>query len=180
MAATIPDPVTRLNFLGADFIISVPAVAKFLVAFSIAQFLQVSSIVWAMIGLMVIDFVTGVGVAFINGEVSSEIGSRGAVKKLMMILLVVGLHIVEGQAGIQFKAGDIEFHVEHFACVVLSFNELISIVENCARAGLRLPEFLVLGLIRLKKVKLQSASREQLDELRGDKRHERGPKTPVG
>lgn len=58
---------------------------------------QLNGLFWAVIALMAIDYVTGVLVAVMNKRLSSEVGFRGLVKKLFILVLIAVAHIVDAQ-----------------------------------------------------------------------------------
>ncbi len=88
----------------------------------------------ALVIFVVIDYVTGVMLAIINKELSSEVGARGIFKKVMLFLLVgmghmVDLHILkEGSA---IRTAVLFFYMS---------NEGLSILENVSLMGLPIPE----------------------------------------
>ena len=88
----------------------------------------------ALVIFVVIDYVTGVMLAIINKELSSEVGARGIFKKVMLFLLVgmghmVDLHILkEGSAT---RTAVLFFYMS---------NEGLSILENVSLMGLPIPE----------------------------------------
>lgn len=92
---------------------------------------------------MIIDYATGVLVAFIEGTVDSRVGFKGILKKvLMLILLIVGV-LLDRLLGT-------EWLFRTATCYFLIGNEGLSILENVAKTGLPLPEKLRHGLIQLK------------------------------
>lgn len=92
---------------------------------------------------MIIDYATGVLVAFIEGTVDSKKGFKGIVKKvLMLIILIVGV-LLDRLLGT-------EWLFRTATCYFLIGNEGLSILENVAKTGLPLPEKLKEGLLQLK------------------------------
>ena len=87
----------------------------------------------ALVAFTVIDYGTGVLCAVFEKKLSSEVGMRGIVKKVLIFLLVGVAHIVDchliGGNGIVRSA------------VVLFFlsNEGLSLLENSCRLGLPIP-----------------------------------------
>lgn len=101
--------------------------------------------VQALIVLMVIDYVTGIICALMACTLSSARGWRGLAAKTLTLLLV-------GTA--QYVSRFLHLGVDAGAAVAMAFaaNELISIVENCARAGVPIPEPLLVVVIRAKRL----------------------------
>lgn len=99
-----------------------------------------------MIGLVilvVIDYVTGLIKAYISGELSSKIGFKGILKKLMYFAIVAVAVLIDNLTGAE--------GVLRVACIgFLIANEGVSILENCAAAGLPVPQALVKVLGKLK------------------------------
>ncbi|AEH46734.1 phage holin family protein [Parageobacillus thermoglucosidasius] len=82
------------------------------------------------------DYVTGLIASAIEGKLSSQVGFRGIVRKILVFVLVAVSHLLDIAIGWD----------NHFIrdAVIFSYiiNEFISIVENIGRAGVPLPSFL--------------------------------------
>ncbi len=87
----------------------------------------------ALIIFIVIDYVTGVICAVCNKQLSSEIGFKGILKKIFILLMVGVANILDG---IMSLGGIIRSAVIFFYIA----NEGISIVENAAALGLPVPQ----------------------------------------
>jgi len=95
---------------------------------------------------MVIDYFMGVAVAFVfhkspkteSGGLSSFIGFKGLVKKIVMLVLVaIGYRL------------DVLFTIDYIRnCICFAFmaNELISITENAGLMGVSIPEPIKQGI----------------------------------
>lgn len=83
------------------------------------------SLIAALIALMVIDYITGVVKAIYLKKLSSEIGYRGLIKKVL-VLIVVGAAVVL-QSVLPQNIPLREITIMFFVC-----NEGISILENAA------------------------------------------------
>ncbi len=98
----------------------------------------------ALVTVIVIDYATGLGKAFCLGELSSKVGLKGIVKKLMYFAIVAVAVIADNITG----AGGI------LRTAVIGFliaNEALSIMENYAAAtGQKAPAILVSILKKLK------------------------------
>lgn len=91
-------------------------------------------LLYALIVLVVLDYITGVCVAIHDKKLSSEIGAKGISKKVMIFALVALSHIVD-ESIMQSK--------DVMRVVTTTFylaNEAISILENAGRVGVPLPE----------------------------------------
>lgn len=89
-----------------------------------------------LLGLMAIDYATGLMVAVYNKNLSSKIGSRGFIRKLYVILLIGAVYLVE-QVTFE-QVGYIADGVAVAYCVM----ELVSIVENGGKLNVPLPKIL--------------------------------------
>ncbi len=98
----------------------------------------------ALIALIVIDYVTGLSKAYILGELSSKIGFRGIVKKLMYFAIVAVAVIMDNITG---AGGMLRVAVIGF----LIANEALSTMENyVAATGNQAPKILLNILKKLK------------------------------
>ena len=96
-----------------------------------------------LVALMIIDYITGVIVAYINGEIDSAIGFKGILKKvLILIALIVGV-LLDRLVGIEWTFRTV-------VCYFFIGNEGWSILENIGKTGLPLPERLKDKLAQLK------------------------------
>lgn len=89
---------------------------------------------YALIIFVIVDYITGVMVAIINRELSSEIGARGIFKKLLIFILVGIAHIIDSRLigdGSVIRTAVIFFYLS---------NEGISLMENASRIGLPIPQ----------------------------------------
>ncbi|MGN1422988.1 MAG: holin family protein [Oscillospiraceae bacterium] len=105
---------------------------------------EVTGLFWAMIAFMAVDYATGVLVAVLNRNLSSETGFRGLVKKFLILVLVAMGHIIDTYV---IGSGS-----ALMSAVMLFFiaNEGVSIVENAVGLGLPVPKKLREVLEQLK------------------------------
>lgn len=103
---------------------------------SIGAFLSVlfgglDNLIITLCAFMVIDYITGVLSAIYNKKLSSQIGYKGIIKKVTMLIVVAVSVLLQNKIGIP-AIRDI---------VILFFisNEGISILENVSSTGLKLP-----------------------------------------
>ena len=88
----------------------------------------------ALIIFVVLDYITGVMVAIIDKELSSEVGFKGIFRKIIIFCLVGVAHIVDTNVigtGAGLRTAIIFFYLS---------NEGVSILENAAHLGLPIPE----------------------------------------
>lgn len=91
-------------------------------------------LLYTLIAFVALDYLTGVIVAIIEKKLSSEIGFKGILKKVLIFVLVgignmVDVHLLKNGSAI--RTAVIFFYLS---------NEGISILENCSKAGLPIPE----------------------------------------
>ncbi len=101
-------------------------------------------LMWALIGLIVLDYITGVIVACIQHKLSSEIGAKGIAKKFFMLAIVAIANIIDVNVigeGSALKTVSIIFYIA---------NECISLIENASAIGVPVPKKLVDVLAQLR------------------------------
>lgn len=102
--------------------------------------------------VMMLDWVTGMTAAWINGELDSRVGFFGAIRKLGRLCLVaVGMaadYIIASGVSTAGAELPIDMAVALLVCFWLIINECISVLENCDKAGVPIPEFLKKALKR--------------------------------
>lgn len=86
-----------------------------------------------LMALQVVDFATGFLLAWSTGAVSSDASRKGFTKKAITLLLVVALRVAET---IQPLPVELSGYVAGWFCLT----EVISIVENAAKAGIPIPQ----------------------------------------
>ena len=86
----------------------------------------------ALLVFMGVDYISGVMCAITNKKLSSKVGAKGILKKVLIILLVGLTNILGTATGI-----------EGLRYIIISFylaNEGISIIENASVLGLPVPQ----------------------------------------
>ncbi len=89
---------------------------------------------FALLAVIIIDYITGCLVAVVQKKLSSEVGFKGISKKIIILALVGVAHILDSQVirgGSALRTATIFFYIT---------NEGISILENAGRLGLPLPK----------------------------------------
>lgn len=104
--------------------------------------------------MMILDYLSGMAVAWSQNNLSSKIGAKGILKKVgYMALIVVAMGvdylIYSGIAVANIEVGyNMWFGL--LVAVWLIINEMISILENLSKLGVPIPEFLTKIIKRLK------------------------------
>ena len=96
----------------------------------------------ALLAMITIDYISGLLAAAYHGEISSDVGFKGIIKKVCMLLIVALAHII----GSSFGFEDIRSFVIGFFLA----NEAISILENVGNMGVKLPQKLMDVLEQIK------------------------------
>lgn len=107
------------------------------------------SLVYALIGLVAIDYITGILLAIYEKKISSDIGFKGICKKGLMFALVALGNIID-----QYMIGS-GSSLRTMLIIFYLSNEGISILENASKMGIQIPE-------RLKNVLLQFREEEKI------------------
>ena len=118
--------------------------------FFVAIFSQWDSILWALLVIMVLDYLTGVIKAIYTKTMSSEIGFKGLLKKIT-ILIIVALSNV-----LQQITGD-NVAIREIVIMFYIANEGISVLENVAVIYPRMPQ-------KLKDILLQLRGEDDTEE----------------
>lgn len=98
----------------------------------------------ALIAFMVLDYISGVCVAYINKEVSSDVGLRGLTRKLLIILVLIAAVLLDRLMNTE------NWIFRTLVCYFYIANEGISLLENASNLGLPIPEKIKDALIQLK------------------------------
>lgn len=119
------------------------SVAAGVVGGTIAYFLGGwDALLIALTALVVLDYITGVAKAAYSKELSSEVGFKGLLKKIMIFIVVAASFVVQG------VTGDI-LPLREVVIVFFIANEGISLLENAA-VFIPIPEALKNALIQLR------------------------------
>ena len=105
---------------------------------------KADGLIYALLAFIILDYVTGLTVACINKNLSSEVGFKGIAKKVVILLLVAVGHMLDVYIlgdGAVCRSTVIGFYLA---------NEGISILENAGNLGIPLPKKLVSVLKQLK------------------------------
>lgn len=98
----------------------------------------------AVVAFMTVDYITGVLIAKINKNLSSEIGFKGLAKKFLILVFVALAHIID--VSVLNSAPILQSAVTTFFIA----NEGLSIIENAASLGVPIPKKLIDVLEQIK------------------------------
>lgn len=133
-----------------------------------------------LISVMIIDYLTGMAVAWNSGGLSSRKGIKGIVKKVLYLVLVAVGMVVDWSIMYwlsSFGAGEVyKFSFGALVAFWLIMNELISILENLEALKVPVPKFLTKVVKRLKVTaeKTAETAEKENDKEREEKKDEKG------
>ncbi|MGL5190907.1 MAG: phage holin family protein [Cetobacterium sp.] len=87
-----------------------------------------------LVCFMMLDYVTGLLRAFVNKEVSSDVGLKGIARKTVIFIVLIVAVLLDRL----LNTGTWVFRT--IVCYFYIANEGISLLENCAGLGLPIPE----------------------------------------
>ena len=102
------------------------------------------TVLMVLVCFMALDYCTGVVRAFINKEVSSDIGLKGIARKTVILIVLIVAVLLDRL----LNTGTWVFRT--IVCYFYIANEGISLLENCAGLGLPVPETIQNALVQLK------------------------------
>lgn len=94
--------------------------------------------------VMIVDYLTGIASAIYNKELSSKIGFKGIIKKFSYLCIVALSVVIDNLIG---QGGLIRTLIIYFFVA----NDGLSIIENMAEMGVKLPQKLIDSLEQIKK-----------------------------
>lgn len=98
-----------------------------------------------LIVFMILDYITGVFLAYKNKEVNSEVGFKGLIKKCMILIVLVVAVMLDRL----LNTGTWVFRT--LVCYFYITNEGISLLENVSNLGVKIPQKLKDALEQLNK-----------------------------
>lgn len=104
-----------------------------------------------LITLIILDYITGMLKGWYTKRLSSEIGFKGIIKKIVILVMVIAANVLQSVVGEDIMLREI---------VIMFFiaNEGLSLLENCAEiSGNNIPK-------KLKEVLLQLRGTENVDD----------------
>lgn len=107
-----------------------------------------------LIIFIVLDYCTGLLRAYVNKEVSSNVGLKGIARKAVIFIVLIVAVLLDRL----LNTGSWVFRT--LVCYFYIANEGISLLENCAGLGLPIPEKLKEALAQLKEGEKKEISKE--------------------
>lgn len=124
----------------------IKAILAFFVTLGAFLFGDLDGLMFALLGCIVVDYITGVMVAIASKKLSSAIGAKGILKKVLMLLIVVVANLID-----VYVIGGGAHYLKTITIIFYISNEAISILENGGRLGVPFPKKLLDVLAQLKK-----------------------------
>lgn len=106
---------------------------------------ELDGLFYALLAFVVMDYITGLIVAWRRKELSSAIGFNGLAKKVLIFCLVALGHIIDAYV---LKTGAV---LQSAITLFYIANEGISVTENAANMGVPIPKKLIDVLQQIKK-----------------------------
>lgn len=97
-----------------------------------------------LIIFMVLDYMTGLLRAYVNKEVSSDVGLKGIARKAVIFVVLIVAVMLDRLLNTSIWV------FRTLICYFYIANEGISLLENCAGLGLPIPEKIKDALVQLK------------------------------
>ena len=122
---SIVDFLIYLKPTGAEqYLMSIGAVIGLVFSVSIGG---MDSMIYALIALCIVDYITGMFTAFKTGQWDSSTGFRGILKKFVIFAVVALCNTIDTAMGMHI--------LRQMAICAYALNEAGSIIENVDRAG---------------------------------------------
>ena len=99
-------------------------------------------LIMALLLLMCFDYITGLIKAIFNKKLSSQIGFKGILKKVLILVIVSVSVIAENYLGVPA--------VREMVIMFFAVNEALSVLENAGNMELPLPKKLKQALIQIR------------------------------
>lgn len=120
-------------------------IIKWCVAATIGFWVNLPSVVQALVLLIGLDFATGLIAGFAEKKLASNISYKGLARKVLMLLLVTMAHLID-------KFMNVGVPIGNAVAVAYCINEVISITENCGKVGVPIPRILIDSMAKLKEL----------------------------
>lgn len=114
------------------------------------------AVIQTLVALMGLDVITGLIAAAYAKELKSSAMAKGLLQKLALFPLLWMLHIIGPPLHLPAS-----FELEAVAALAYIVYEAMSIVENCAKAGVPIPSIVVAALA---KAKIKTATAKEIEQ----------------
>lgn len=124
--------------------------AKWITAGAASFWVSQSTAIHVLVGVTIVDYLTGICAGFIEKKLSSDVAWRGLMKKGASFALIYAVRVSTQPLGLQLDMGET-------MAILFIGHELISVVENCVRIGVPVPEVVVQALLKVSRFKFATA-----------------------
>ena len=122
-----------------------------------------------LVTFVILDYILGVAAAITEGKLSSKVGFKGIMRKVVIFVIVAMAKILGYDIlgiGMLLRDAIIGFYI---------FNEGISLLENAKRLGVKVPNDIMDALINVKnKFKIKSDTDKSDDNIESDDTDNKG------
>lgn len=122
-----------------------------------------------LVTFVILDYILGVAAAITEGKLSSKVGFKGIIRKVVIFVIVATAKILGYNIlgiGMVLRDAVIGFYI---------FNEGISLLENAKRLGVKVPNDVMNALINVKnKFKIKSDTDKSDDNIESDDTDNKG------
>lgn len=122
-----------------------------------------------LVTFVILDYILGVAAAITEGKLSSKVGFKGIIRKVVIFVIVAVAKILGYDIlgiGMILRDAIIGFYI---------FNEGISLLENAKRLGVKVPNDVMNALINVKnKFKIKSDTDKSDDNIESDDTDNKG------
>ena len=122
-----------------------------------------------LVTFVILDYILGVAAAITEGKLSSKVGFKGIMRKVVIFVIVAVAKILGYDIlgiGMLLRDAVIGFYI---------FNEGISLLENAKRLGVKVPNDVMNALINVKnKFKIKSDTDKSDDNIESDDTDNKG------
>lgn len=122
-----------------------------------------------LVTFVILDYILGVAAAITEGKLSSKVGFKGIMRKVVIFVIVAMAKILGYDIlgiGMLLRDAIIGFYI---------FNEGISLLENAKRLGVKVPNDVMNALINVKnKFKIKSDTDKSDDNIESDDTDNKG------
>lgn len=143
-------------------------IGKWISTAVLALWLSLPASIVTLTAFVIADFITGLLAAFVQKQIDSDKALRGFIRKCMLIGFVLMMHFAE--IGLHKEMG-----LENWLGAYFIVIELISIVENTAKAGVPIPALAVDVLIKVQALYPRTMTAREVIEAfrRADRQRDR-------
>lgn len=138
---------------------NITTATKWVIAAAMGFYISLPTTVRILLVLMAADFLTGVLVASKEKQIDLRTARKGFNVKVLILLLTAIAHFVSEPLSMGVDLGV-------WVAGAYSITELFSIVENCARAGVPIPNILIEAMVKIKPV--NKTGEDAVKALEGD------------